>query len=180
MKIIARNLALLILVVSAGSGIRLNTAMGEIGNTGAVGVAAPEIVSPVWLNSPPLRLADLKGKVVMVEFWTFGCSNCRNVEPYIKQWHDNYAARGLTIIGVHSPEFEHEGKIENVKRYIAEHHIRHAVALDNDFSIWKSYHNRFWPALYLIDKQGIIRYTHIGEGHYAETEWQIQALLAER
>ncbi len=181
MKIIAKNLVLLVLIVSAGLGIRLSPAAGEIGNIGLnTGAKAPEIVSPVWLNSAPLRLADLKGKVVMVEFWTFGCSNCRNVEPYVKQWHDKYTAQGLTVIGVHTPEFAHESKVENVKRYIAEHGIRHAVALDNDFSIWNSYRNRFWPAFYLIDKRGIIRYTHIGEGRYAVTERQIQTLLAER
>ncbi len=141
--------------------------------------AAPEINSPTWLNSEPLRLTELRGKVVLVEFWTYGCSNCRNVEPYIKQWHERYAPQGAVIIGVHTPEFAHEGKIANVTRYVNEHEIRHAIAIDNDFAIWKRYRNRFWPTLYLIDKQGMVRYTHIGEGNYDKTEHQIRALLAE-
>lgn len=146
----------------------------------APGQQAPEITSQTWINSAPLRMTNLRGKVVMVEFWTYGCSNCRNVEPYIKAWHAQYASQGVVIIGVHSPEFPHESDVENVRRYVADHAIRHPVAIDNDFAVWNSYHNRFWPTLYLIDKQGVIRYTHIGEGSYDKTERQIQALLAER
>ncbi len=141
--------------------------------------AAPDISSPTWLNSPPLRMAEMRGKVVLVEFWTYGCSNCRNVEPYIKVWHERYASQGAVVIGVHTPEFAHEGDITNVKRYVSEHGLRHAIAIDNDFAIWKRYHNRFWPTLYLIDKQGMVRYSHIGEGNYDTTERQIRALLAE-
>ena len=141
--------------------------------------AAPEITSPTWLNSTPLRMAELRGKVVLVEFWTYGCSNCRNVEPYIKAWHKQYAPQGVVVIGVHTPEFAHEGELENVKRYISEHALQHAIAIDNDFAIWKRYRNRFWPTVYVIDKQGLVRYTHIGEGSYDTTERQIRALLAE-
>ncbi|MDA1107245.1 MAG: redoxin domain-containing protein [Proteobacteria bacterium] len=144
------------------------------------GQQAPDINSPVWINSAPQRMVDLHGKVVLVEFWTYGCSNCRNVEPYIKAWHEKYARQGLVVIGVHSPEFAHESAVANVKRYVTEHAIRHAVAIDNDFAIWNSYHNRFWPTLYLVDKRGVIRYTHIGEGAYNETERQIEMLLAEK
>lgn len=140
---------------------------------------APDISSSIWLNSAPLRMADLRGKVVLVEFWTHGCSNCRNVEPYVKTWHEQYARRGLVIIGVHSPEFAYESTIENVQRYVTEHAIRHAVAIDNDFAVWNSYHNHFWPTLYLIDKRGMIRYSHIGEGAYDTTEYQIKTLLSE-
>src|SRR5713101_2168370 len=93
----------------------------------AVGMKAPDITNQTWLNSAPLHLSDLKGKVVMVEFWTFGCYNCRNVEPYVKQWHRKYAGQGLVVIGVHSPEFDYERDIENVKRHIREHEIRYAV-----------------------------------------------------
>lgn len=132
-----------------------------------------------WLNSAPLRMADLRGNVVMVEFWTFGCYNCRNVEPYVKQWHQQYADQGFVVIGVHSPEFSHERQIENVKRYVKEHDIRFPVPIDNDFSTLNRYGNRYWPAMYLIDKRGIIRYIKIGEGGYGETERQIQVLLAE-
>ncbi|WP_455377198.1 redoxin domain-containing protein [Petrachloros mirabilis] len=144
-----------------------------------VGMKAPDITNSTWLNSDPLRLGDLKGKVVMVEFWTFGCYNCRNVEPYVKQWHRKYADRGFVVIGVHSPEFLHERDIDNVKRYLQEHDIRFAVPIDNDFSTWNKYGNRYWPAMYLIDKRGVIRHIRAGEGGYEETERLIQALLAE-
>lgn len=146
---------------------------------GAVGIKAPDITNSTWLNSEPLRFADLKGKVVLVEFWTLGCYNCRNVEPYVKQWHQQYAEQGFVVIGVHSPEFLHEREVENVKRYMKKHGIRFAVPIDNDFSTWNRYGNRYWPAMYLIDKRGIIRYIKVGEGGYSETERQIQTLLAE-
>ncbi len=97
----------------------------------------------------------------------------------MKSWHDKYSGKGLTIIGVHSPEFAYERDPEKVKRYVAEHDIRYAVPIDNDFATWNRYGNRYWPAMYLIDKRGIIRYVKIGEGGYTETERQIQALLAE-
>jgi thiol-disulfide isomerase/thioredoxin len=144
-----------------------------------IGKPAPDIASPTWLNSAPLRIGDLRGKAVLVEFWTFGCYNCRNVEPYVKQWHENYADQGLVVIGVHSPEFSHEREVENVKRYMKEHDIRFPVPIDNEFSIWNRYGNRYWPAMYLIDKRGIIRYVKFGEGGYSGTERQIQALLTE-
>ena len=144
-----------------------------------IGRRAPELLNETWLNTQPLHLTDLRGKVVMVEFWTLGCYNCRNVEPYVKQWNKKFAPQGLVIIGVHSPEFDSERDIENVKRYVREHGITYPVAIDNDFATWKNYNNRYWPALYLIDKQGVIRYMHIGEGEYALTEQKIQSLLAE-
>lgn len=146
----------------------------------AVGMKAPDVASSVWINSGPQSVADLRGNVVLVEFWTFGCYNCRNVEPYVKEWHKKYADQGLVVIGVHSPEFKYEHSVENVKRYIDEHGITYAVPIDNDFAIWNRYGNRYWPAMYVIDKQGIIRYTRFGEGGYAQTEQQIQALLTER
>lgn len=144
-----------------------------------IGKPAPDITSATWLNSSPLHLAELKGKVVMVEFWTFGCYNCRNVEPYVRQWCQQHKDRGFVVIGVHSPEFSHERQVENVQRYMKEHDIRFPVPIDNDFSTWHAYGNRYWPAMYLIDKRGIIRYVKVGEGGYSETERQIQALLAE-
>lgn len=144
-----------------------------------VGMPAPEISGQSWLNSGPMQIAELKGKVVLVEFWTFGCYNCRNVEPYIKAWHQKYADRGLVIIGVHAPEFSYERAVTNVQRYVREHAIPYPVAIDNDFSTWKRYNNRYWPALYLIDKRGIIRYLRVGEGGYLQTEQRIQALLEE-
>ena len=144
-----------------------------------VGTKAPEIASQTWLNSGPIRLSDLHGRVVMVEFWTFGCYNCRNVEPYIKEWHHKYADRGFVVIGVHSPEFSYEHDLDRVRRYLKDHDIRFAVPIDNDFSTWNRYGNRYWPAMYLIDKQGVIRYVRVGEGGYQETERAIQALLGE-
>jgi len=150
-----------------------------IANAG-VGMKAPDITNPTWLNSEPVHLSDLKGKVVMVEFWTFGCYNCRNVEPYVKQWHRRYADEGFVVIAVHSPEFSHEREIENVKRYLTEHDIHFAVPIDNDYSTWNEYGNRYWPAMYLIDKQGVIRYVRIGEGGYHDTEQMIRNLLAEK
>jgi thiol-disulfide isomerase/thioredoxin len=145
-----------------------------------VGMKAPDIASKTWFNSAPIHLVDLKGKVVMVEFWTFGCYNCRNVEPHVKDWHRKYADQGFVVIGVHSPEFSYEHDLDQVTRYLKEHDISFPVPIDNDFSTWKRYGNRYWPAMYLIDKQGVIRYVRVGEGGYQETERLIQALLAEK
>lgn len=144
-----------------------------------VGQPAAAITNKQWLNSEPLSLSKLKGNVVLVEFWTFGCSNCRNVEPYVKKWFDRYAAKGLVVIGVHSPEFQHEYNIENVQNYVRKQDIRYPIAIDNDFRTWTAYTNHYWPAMYLIDKQGIIRYLKIGEGSYDRTEAMIQTLLME-
>ncbi len=147
---------------------------------GRTGIPAPEISDQIWINSEPKHMADLKGRVVLVEFWTFGCYNCRNVEPYVKDWHKKYSRQGLFVIGVHTPEFDYEHDVDNVKRHIREQDIRYAVPIDNDFTTWDRYGNRYWPAFYLIDKKGIIRYVRFGEGGYAQTEAQIEALLAER
>jgi len=141
---------------------------------------APELTNDTWLNvDSPLRLADLRGKVVMVEMWTFGCINCQNVMPSLKEWHAKYKDQGLVIIGNHFPEFSYEKDLANLKDAIARDDIQYAVAQDNDGATWQAYKNHYWPALYLIDKQGHIRYVHIGEGRYKETEENIKALLAE-
>ena len=142
-------------------------------------VSAPEIMSSTWINSRPLKMEELRGKVVMVEFWTFGCWNCRNIEPYVKAWHQKYAEIGLVVIAVHSPEFDYEKEVDKVKLYVRENHIPYAVPIDNDFRNWRQYRNRYWPTLYLIDKKGEIQYTRIGEGAYEQTEEIIQRLLAE-
>ena len=144
-----------------------------------VGLPAPEITNSLWLNSKPLHPSDLRGKVVLVKFWTFGCYNCNNIEPYVKKWHDKYADKGLVVIAVHSPEFAHERSVENVKRYIKDNDVRYAVPIDNDYATWRKFQNRYWPTLYVIDKQGIIQYVRIGDGGYAETERRITALLVE-
>lgn len=140
---------------------------------------APEVTTMHWLNSEPLTLEKLRGQVVLVEFWTFACWNCQHVEPFMKQWHERYKDQGLTIVAVHTPELDHERVLENVKKYLVKDEITYPVAIDNDYAIWRRYENRYWPALYLIDKQGNIRYQHFGEGQYKETETRIRKLLAE-
>jgi thiol-disulfide isomerase/thioredoxin len=132
-----------------------------------------------WLNSPPLQLSALRGKVVLVDFWTYSCINCLRTLPYLKAWDEKYRAQGLVIIGVHAPEFAFEKDERNVSKAIAELGISYPVAMDNDFAIWNAYRNEYWPAHYLIDAQGRVREQHFGEGNYAETEQTIIALLQE-
>jgi len=142
--------------------------------------AAPELTNQTWLNTQePLRLADLHGKVVLINMWTFGCINCRNVIPSLREWHQKYAAEGLVVIGNLYPEFTYESDLQNLKQALVDLKITYAVAQDNQGETWKAYHNQYWPTLYLIDKNGHLRYTHIGEGNYAETEAAIRALLDE-
>ena len=146
----------------------------------AEGPQAPEIRGiEAWINSEPLALADLRGKVVLVDFWTYTCVNCIRTFPYLKQWHSKYADNDLVIIGVHTPEFNFEEKTENVRQATKDNSILWPVAQDNDYETWDAYRNQFWPAKYLIDKDGVIRYTHFGEGAYAETEAVIRELLQE-
>ncbi len=133
-----------------------------------------------WLNSPPLNEEQLKGKVVLVDFWTYSCINCLRTLPYIRAWADKYKDAGLVVIGVHTPEFAFEKNLDNVRRAVSELHIAYPVALDNDYKIWKGFSNSYWPADYLIDGTGHIRHHHFGEGKYDETEQQIQMLLKER
>jgi thiol-disulfide isomerase/thioredoxin len=141
---------------------------------------APEIADDVWLNvEAPLRLADLRGKVVLVDFWTYGCINCQHVIPYVREWHTQYSEQGLVVIGVHYPEFDYEADLQNLKAAIVRLDVPYAVAQDNDAITWRAYDNHYWPTLYLIDKRGHLRYRHIGEGSYAEIEANIQDLLAE-
>lgn len=140
---------------------------------------APEIESNHWINSDPLNWDALKGKVALVEFWTFECYNCKNVEPYVKTWYEKFRDKGFEVVAVHSPEFERERDVDNVRRYVKEHDITYPVAIDNDFKIWRRFSNRYWPAMYLVDKQGNIRYRYIGEGRYKEIENRIEQLLTE-
>ena len=140
---------------------------------------APNITASTWLNSPPLSLKDLRGKVVLVKFWTFGCYNCNHVEPYVKAWYNKYKDKGLEVIAVHSPEFDYERNIKNVQSYIKKEGVTYPIAIDNDFITWRAYKNRAWPTMYLIDKQGVIRYQRIGEGGYTTMETMIQKLLGE-
>lgn len=141
---------------------------------------APELTNDTWLNvEAPLRLADLRGNVVAIDMWTFGCINCFHVIPSLKEWDSKYRSQGLVIIGNHYPEFDYEADLGNLKAKVSEYGIEYAVAQDNDGATWRAYKNRYWPTLYLIDKKGHIRYVHIGEGNYQETEAAIQILLAE-
>lgn len=142
--------------------------------------SAPEITGiQDWINSDPQTLKSLKGKVVLVDFWTYSCINCVRTQPYLNAWHEKYSKDGLVILGLHAPEFAFEKVPENVRKAVGEARIKYPVALDNDFATWRAYKNQFWPAKYLIDKDGQVRYTHFGEGEYAETEGIIQTLLKE-
>ncbi len=133
----------------------------------------------MWINSQPLQLKDLKGKVTLIEFWTFDCYNCKNVIPHIKGWHQQFPASQFRVIGIHTPETAHEKETANVQAAVKSLGIQYPVVLDSDSALWKSYHQNFWPFIYLIDKKGEIRYTHAGEGAYAETEAMIKKLIAE-
>ena len=130
-----------------------------------------------WLNSPPLTAASLKGKVVLVDFWTYSCINCLRALPYVKAWADKYRAAGLVVIGVHAPEFAFEKDIGNVRRAVADLKIDYPVAIDNNYAIWRAFGNEYWPAHYFIDAQGNIRHHHFGEGDYRESEQIIRELL---
>ena len=133
-----------------------------------------------WINSEPLKIEQLKGNVVLVDFWTYTCINCIRTLPYLKEWDKKYRDKGLVIIGVHTPEFEFEKKYENVLKAVNEYQIKYPVAQDNNYATWSLYQNRYWPHKYLIDMDGYIRYDHIGEGAYDETETMIHLLLNER
>ncbi|MBI3559809.1 cytochrome c biogenesis protein DipZ, partial [Candidatus Gottesmanbacteria bacterium] len=142
--------------------------------------AAPEFISGgKWFNSQSLTVASLRGKVVLVDFWTYTCINCIRTLPYLKSWYAKYKDKGLVIIGVHTPEFEFEKNPDNVAKAIKDFGLEYPVMQDNDYATWNAYNNRYWPAKYLIDKDGRIRYTHFGEGNYDETEKKIQELLEE-
>jgi peptide-methionine (R)-S-oxide reductase len=141
--------------------------------------SAPEFAQGTWINSDPLTLKSLNGHVVLIEFWTFGCYNCRNTLPFVKSWYDRYSGKGLVVVGVHSPELEGEEKIENVRHEVSSLGIRYPVVTDNDYATWKAYGVEAWPTLFLIDKRGRVRWTHVGEGAYDEAEAIIKKLLVE-
>lgn len=141
---------------------------------------APAWDNQNWLNSPPLKLADLRGKVILVEFWTFECINCQHVLPAMRQWYDEFNNKGLVMVSFHDPEFSTERDWNNVQQAVKEAGIKYAVAQDNDFKTWNAFRVNAWPTWFLIDKQGNIRYKHIGEGAYDETAANIKALLSEQ
>jgi cytochrome c biogenesis protein CcdA/thiol-disulfide isomerase/thioredoxin len=133
-----------------------------------------------WLNSKPLTLASLRGKVVLIDFWTYSCVNCIRTLPYVKRWYETYRDAGLVVVGVHTPEFAFEHVPGNVESALSSFGIDYPVALDNDFSTWTAWGNRYWPAEYYVDRRGHVRYAHFGEGDYGETEKVIRTLLAEK
>ena len=133
-----------------------------------------------WIDSEPLKIEQLRGKVVLVDFWTYTCINCIRTLPYLKEWDKKYRDKGLVIVGIHTPEFEFEKKYENVLKAVNDYQLKYPVAQDNNYATWSVYQNRYWPHKYLIDVDGYIRYDHIGEGAYDETEKMIQLLLKER
>jgi peptide-methionine (R)-S-oxide reductase len=141
--------------------------------------AAPDFAPGTWINSDPLTLKSLQGRVVLVEFWTFACYNCRNTLPFVKRWHEKYKDKGLTIVGVHSPELPSERQLEDVRSEVVSLGIKYPVVTDNDYSTWNAYGVNAWPTVFLLDKAGRIRWMHVGEGAYDETEQTIQKLLAE-
>lgn len=144
------------------------------------GTIAPELISGgAWFNSEPLTLRGLKGKVVLIDFWTYSCINCQRTLPYLRDWHEKYKDKGLVIIGVHSPEFEFEKSQKNVSQAIVDFKLEYPIVQDNNFATWRAYNNRYWPAKYFIDKEGYIRYSHFGEGEYDQSERVIQELLKE-
>jgi thiol-disulfide isomerase/thioredoxin len=169
--------------------VKAITRAASRGHAGLPGVKTPELAvlgdAPEfatghrWLNSPPLTMAGLRGRVVLVDFWTYTCINCLRTLPYLKAWDERYRAQGLTIAGVHTPEFAFERNTANVRAAIGRQGIRYPVVQDNDYGTWNAFGNQYWPAKYLIDARGRVRYVHFGEGEYKETEAAIRTLLAE-
>lgn len=143
-------------------------------------MVAPELDGLTgWLQSSPLRLADMRGKVVALEFWTHGCSFCVHAAPRIQQIYDQFAQKGLAVVGVHTPEFDSEKDAVAIKKFLLHTHITYPIALDHELAVWNAYGNQYWPTLHLIDKQGIIRHTHVGDGGYSRIIQDIEHLLAE-
>ena len=178
----------LVIGLTACSAYRANSASGNVNvaipklqNTSLPDLgAAPELNNKIWLNTDtPLHLADLHGKVVGLEMWTFACINCQHVMPHLISWYAAYKNQGFVLIGNHYPEFSMEADLTNLKNAVNQDGIQYPVAQDNEGTTWNAYHNMYWPALYLIDKRGHIRYVHFGEGAYDEIETNIRTLLAE-
>jgi thiol-disulfide isomerase/thioredoxin len=151
---------------------------------GLLGLAGPATAQQFdgatsWLNSPPLNTAELRGKVVLVDFWTYTCINWLHTLSYVRAWAEKYKDQGLVVVGVHTPEFEFEKDLDNVRRAVTAMRVAYPVAVDSNFGVWRAFSNNAWPAVYLLDAQGRIRFRHLGEGEYERTERMIQQLLAE-
>jgi thiol-disulfide isomerase/thioredoxin len=168
----------LIIVLTAVAGCKGK----DMSKGNATGVNAPEFPEygpDRWINSEPLTMEGLKGKIVLIDFWEYTCVNCIRTLPYVTEWYRRYADHGLVIIGVHTPEFEFGKDRANVARAVREFGIEYPVVLDNDYEIWRAYANRYWPRKYIVNADGKIVYDHAGEGDYAETEKVIQSLIRE-
>lgn len=167
---------------ASNGGAMMRASQGASGGAAALPVEGvlPTLNGAVqWLNSPPLTVQDLRGKVVLVDFWTYSCINCLRSLPYVKAWAQKYKDQGLVVIGVHAPEFAFERNIDNVKKAVHDLGVDYPVAIDNNYAIWRALNNQYWPAHYFVDGKGQIRYHHFGEGDYAESEKVIQELLVE-
>ncbi len=160
------------LPAAIAASLPVNIALEDLG-------PAPELAGiDAWINSDPLTIASLRGKVVLVEFWTFGCVNCQHVQPYVKAWYDRYASAGLVVVGVHTPELSFERDLGNVQDAVSKADIRYPVAFDPAYATWNAYRNGYWPAFFFIDRSGRIRHTHVGEGDYDGSEQVIRELLS--
>jgi len=150
-------------------------------NTEAVFDSAPDLVGLTnWINSESIAsLEDLRGKVVLIDFWTYDCINCIRTLPHVQALYEKYDDQGFVVLGLHAPEFSYERKIENVRREVVKHGLTYPIAQDNDFATWNNYKNRYWPAHYLIDKEGRLRHKHFGEGAYDEMDAWVAKLLNE-
>src|SRR5215467_7049064 len=167
-------------VVDAGPGMMMKgKSADQSGDLPIEGALPPLAGVTEWLNSPALTAEGLKGKVVLIDFWTYSCINCLRAIPYVRAWADKYKEAGLVVIGVHAPEFAFEKSTKNVRAAVADIKINYPVAIDNDYAIWRAFNNQYWPAHYFIDAEGRIRHHHFGEGDYDESEHTIQQLLAE-
>ncbi|WP_428063420.1 cytochrome c biogenesis protein DipZ [Brevundimonas sp.] len=162
-----------------GRGMPTNAAPTDLADLPVEGVMPPLTGATTWINTPPLTTEQLRGKVVVVDFWTYSCINCIRSIPYVRAWAEKYKDQGLVVIGVHTPEFAFEKSEANVRQNVQRLGITYPVAMDNDFAIWRAFRNQYWPAHYFIDAQGQIRHHHFGEGDYAGSERVIQQLLKE-
>jgi cytochrome c biogenesis protein CcdA/thiol-disulfide isomerase/thioredoxin len=167
------------LLTTVGRGVPTNTAPADLNNLPVEGVMPPLSGATTWINSPPLTREQLRGKVVVVDFWTYSCINCLRALPYVRAWAEKYKDQGLVVIGVHTPEFAFEKSEANVREAVARLGVTYPVAMDNDFAVWRAFKNQYWPAHYFIDAQGRIRHHHFGEGDYDGSERVIQQLLKE-
>lgn len=174
---LATGAAAIATLVASPAASAAASSIAEQGNRNA---SAPEFTGiDTWLNSDPLTMQQLRGKVVLVDFWTYTCINCIHVLPYVKTWNQKYKDQGLVVVGVHTPEYPFERDTGKVKAAIKQFGITYPVAQDNSYATWRAYDNQYWPAFYLVDKKGHVVYTHFGEGDYEQTEAKIKALLAE-